>query len=309
MESYFKTKSIFSLLAKWKWHLLIFMAVAGLLGALFSSSWFIKPKFESSAVVYPANITPLSEESESEQMLELLQSDEIKFKVIEAFDLYNHYGVDKNSSTHINKIIKYFISNVTIQKTPNEAIVITVTDTDPQIASDMVDSIIAFYDLKVLKLNTEKSKEIVAIYKREYDKKIKEVDSLGNVLKVLRTKYNMLDLTAQVEKYTEAIANGRSLDEARNVLGNWEEYGSEFSKNDSLFYFAMTDLHKVKSIYEGSLRDSEKIQTYAHVVSKPYPADKKSFPVRWIIILFSVLGALLTGTIIVSLIEGSTKDK
>ncbi len=293
---------------KWKWHLLVLAVVAGGLGALFSSSWFIKPKFKSTAVVYPANIAPLSEESESEQMLELLQSDDIKFEVIDAFDLYEHYGVDPDGSNHVSKIIKTYDGNVNITKTPNEAIVITAFDIDPQMASDIIDSIIAYYNLKVLDLNISKSKEIVTIYKREYNKKIKEVDSLANILKTFRTQYGMLDLTAQVEKYTEAISNGRTLDEAHEVLGNWEEYGAEYSKNDSLFYYALSDMHTAKTIYEGSLRDSEKMQTYAHVVSKPYPADKKSFPVRWVIVLFSVLGGFLAGTIIISIIEGIKKQ-
>jgi len=309
MESYFKTKSIFSLIFKWKWHLIIIMVVAGALGALFSSSWFIKPKYQSTAVVYPANITPLSEESESEQMLELFQSEDIMFRIIEVFDLYEHYGVSKESNNHLWKISKYYNGNVSIQKTPNEAIVITVSDIDPQMASDIVDSIISFYNIKVLQLNTEKSQEIVTIYKREYEKKLKEIDSLSNVLKTYSTKYGMIDMTAQVEKYTEAIANGRSLDESRKVLSNWQEYGAEFHKNDSLFYYALSDMHTAKTTYEGALRDSEKIQTYAHVVTKPYPADKKSYPVRWMIVLFSVVGSFLAGAIIISLIEGAKKTK
>ncbi len=307
MESYFKTKSIFSLILKWKWHLLVLAIVAGGLGALFSSSWFIKPKYKSSAVVYPANISPLSEESESEQMLELLQSDDIKFMIIDAFDLYEHYKIGKDENNHLWKILKYYDGNVNIQKTPNEAVVITVVDEDPQMASNMVDSIIAFYDLKVLQLNIEKSQEIVKIYKREYDKKTLEIDSLGNILKKFRTEYGMLDMTAQVEKYTEAIYMGRSLDEARTVLGNWEQYGAEYSKIDSLFYYAIADMHGSKSVYENAMRDSEKVQTYAHIVSKPFPADKKTYPVRWVIVLFSILGALLAGAIFVSLIEGSSK--
>ncbi|HOZ30606.1 MAG TPA: hypothetical protein PLL66_06780 [Bacteroidales bacterium] len=309
MESYFKTKSIFKLIYKWKWHLLILMVVAGGLGALFSSKWFIEPKFKSTAVVYPANITPVSEESESEQMLELLQSDEIKFQIIEAFDLYKHYDVSRDEENNVWKILKYYNGNINVTKTPNEAIIISAVDKDPQIASDIVDSIISFYDKKVLTLNTEKSEEIVKIYQAEYLKKLKEIDSLGNILKNFSTEYGMLDMSAQVEKYTEAIYMGRSLDEAREVLGNWQEFGAEYHKNDSLFYYALSDMHVSKMVYEEALRDAHKVQTYAHVVSKPYPADKKSYPVRWLIVLASVLGVFFAGTIIISLVEGYKSHK
>lgn len=307
MESYFKTKSIFKLIIKWKWYLLILISVAAILAILFSSPWFIKPKYKSSATLFPANIIPVSDESESEQMLEYLQSELIKFRVIDAFNLYDHYEIPKDQPASKWKILKMYDGSVNIRKTPNEAIVITVTDTDPQMASNMIDSIIKYYNDLVLNLNIEKSKEIVYIYKREYEKKIKEVDSLANILKTYRTEYGLLDMTAQVEKFTEAIYMGRSLDEAREVLENWKTYGAEYNKTDSLFYFALSDLHKNKTIYENAIRDASKFQTYAHIVSRPFPADKKSYPVRWLIVLFSVLGAFVAGVIVIAIIEGNKK--
>jgi len=307
MESYYKTKSIFKVISKWKWHLLVFVVVAGALAVLFSSSLFIKPKYKSTATLYPANIVTVSEESEAEQMLELIQSTDITFKIIDAFDLYEHYGISKDAPNHQDKILKYYEGNINFQKTPNEAIVISVIDVDPQKASDIADSIIVYYNEMVLALNQEKSEEIVNIYRREYEKKQIEIDSLASLLKTYRTEYGLLDLSAQVEKYTEAIYMGKSLDEARTVLGNWKEYGAEYQKTDSMYYYAISDMYEAKYIYESAVRDAEKVQTYAHVISKPFPADKKSYPVRWVIVLFSIIGAFLTGVIILSLIEGNKK--
>ncbi len=308
MENYYKTKSIFKLIAKWKWHLIVLVVIAGALAVLLSSSWFIKPKYKSTATVYPANISCLSEESESEQMLELIQSTDIKFRVIESFDLYSHYGVGKDDANSLDKMLKFYNGNVSVQKTPNEAIIISVVDEDPQMASDIADSIIGFYNKMVLDLNVIKSEEIVKIFYAEYVKKNIEVDSLGEELSAFRTEYGLLDLTAQVEKYTEAIYMGRSLEEARSVLGNWKEYGAEYQKTDSLYYFAISDMRKDKEKYEDALRDAKKVQTYAHVISKPFPADKKSYPVRWLIVLISALGALMAGVIIISIIEGNKKQ-
>lgn len=308
MENYYKTKSIFRLIIKWKWHLMIIVVVAAIMAIVFSSPLFVKPKYKSSAILYPANLIVLSEESETEQMIELIQSTDIKFKVIDCFKLYDHYGISKDDNNYKAKMLKIFDGNVSFQKTPNEALVVTVIDTDPQLASDMVDSIISFYNNMVLSLHVEKSLEIAKIYKNEYNKKLIEIDTLAQQLKTYRTVYGLLDLTAQVEKYTEAIYMGRSLDEARKVLGNWEEFGADYQKTDSLYYYAISDMYQAKNIYETAIRDSEKVQSYAHVVSKPFPADKKSYPIRWLIILFSVLGAFLAGVIVISLIEGNKKQ-
>ena len=115
-------------------------------------------------------------------------------------------------------------------------------------------------------------------------------------------------MEAQVKKYTEAIYMGKSLDEARMVLGNWKEFGANYQKNDSLFYYAISDFHIIKTIYENSMRDAGKVQTYAHIISKPFPADKKTYPIRWLIVLFSMIGSFLAGTIIISIVEGSKKQ-
>ncbi|MCK9255263.1 MAG: hypothetical protein M0Q45_05600 [Bacteroidales bacterium] len=309
MENYFKTKNIFSLIIKWKWYLLSFMVIIAISSIIFSSPWFIKPKYKSNAIIYPANITPVSDESESEQMLEILKSDDIKFLIIDAFDLYKHYKVEKGLTNSIWKILKYYDANINIQKTPNEAIVISASDIDPQIASNIVDSIIRFYDKLVLDLNILKSTEIVDIYEKEMNIKLKEVDSLGEVLKTFSTTYDLLDMNAQVKKYTEAITMGRSLDESRKVLDNWKEYGAEYRKVDSLYYYALLDYRSNKSVYENALRDANKFQTYSHVISKPFPADRKSYPIRWVIILLSTIGAFFAGVVTISLIEGFKKSK
>ncbi len=308
MENYYKTKSIFRIMIKWKWHLMIIVLIAGICASVFSSSRFINPKFKSSAVIYPANVVLLSDESETEQMLEMIQSTDIKFQIIDCFKLDEHYKIDKDAPNFKAKILKNFDSNVSFQKTPNQAVVVTVVDTDPQKASDMADSIISFYNKMVLELHIKKSHEILNIYKREYRKKTNEVDSLSLILKRYRTEYGLLDLTAQVEKYTEAIYNGKSLVEARTVLGNWGEFGAEYQKTDSLYYYAISDMYNAKKIYESAQRDIEKQVTYTHTVSKPFPADKKSYPIRWLIVMFSVVGAFLAGVIVISVIEGNKKQ-
>ena len=53
-----------------KWQGFIFWLLSAILAGVFSGPTFITPKFESHAIVYPANIEPYSDESETEQMLQ-----------------------------------------------------------------------------------------------------------------------------------------------------------------------------------------------------------------------------------------------
>lgn len=303
MESYFKNKNLFNLITRWKYHLIIIMVVAGALAVLFSSSVFIKPKYESKAVLYPFNVATLSEESETEQMLEVLQSSDIRFKIYETFDLAQHYNISPDDPEYLTKLNNRFEINISFSKTPNEAIEITFMDTDPQMASDIVDSIIAFYNQKQQQLNKIKSKELVHIYNKRVNQKMNEIDSLTTVVKTYRKENDLLHYKIQVEQYTEAITNGHSLNEARENLENWKEFGGEYLKTDSLLWNAMEDYHDLKIKLETYLMDTSKKITYAHVVAEPFPADKKAYPVRWVIVLFSVLGAFIAGLFILILID------
>ncbi|MBQ1654767.1 MAG: hypothetical protein II575_08700 [Bacteroidales bacterium] len=299
MESYFKTKSIFNLIAKWKWHLLIITVVAAVLGYVFSCPYFIHPKFKSSATLYPANIICHSDESESEQMLQMLESDDIKFQIIEKYDLYNHYAIDTNRNGSLAKMMSYYEDNVIIEKTPNDAVMITVCDEDPQVAADMVNSIIEGYDNLVLKINAEKSIEILRIYSDAAAEKEHIIDSLSEVLKKYGTEYGMIDVKSQT----------RSLGEANPIIKNWQEYRAEFTKTDSLLNNTIQRYNKDLKICEDARRDISKQQTYSHIISKPYVADKKFYPVRWIITLFCGIGGCLIGIIAIAIIEGCRKPK
>jgi len=309
MENYFKTKSIFSLIAKWKWHLLVITIVAAALGLIFSAPYFIHPKFKSSATLYPANIICHSDESESEQMLEMMESNDIKFRIIEKYNLYSHYGIDSTESGSLSKLISYYDDNVIIEKTPNDAIMITVCDEDPQVAADMVNSIIECYDSLVLKISADKSAELLEIYTATANEKARMIDSLSEVLKKYGTEYGMIDSKSQTRAYSEAVAQGRSADEANKILKSWQEYGAEYKKTDSLLNNTIQRYNLDLKTCEEAKRDMEKKQTFSHVISKPYPADKKFYPVRWLIALLSALGGCLIGIIAIAIIEGCRKPK
>ncbi len=308
METFFRTKSIFSLVFKWKWHLLAIVVVAAIAGVLISSPLVMKPKYKSTAVLYPANIFPFSEESETEQMLEILQSMDIRERVFNSFNLAEHYEIDTTHPYYLTNLNKKFESNVSFQKTPNEAVQISVMDTDPKIASNIADSIITYFSEKLRDLQKQKSGEVIVLQRNQMNRRQAEIDSLTKIIDSFRTEYGLLDYKSQVKVYSEAIKDGKNLNESREILESWKEMGSEYRKTDSLLWFAMKDYHIEKKIFDESVKHYEKELTYAHVVTKPFPADKKSWPVRWLIVLFSVLGAFFGGVLVISIIE-SQKQK
>ena len=84
--------------------------IAGVISIIVSL--IIKEKFESSVTLYPAksssvtfnevitedqSVSKFGEEEEAEQMLQILESGNIRSKIISKYDLLNHYEIDVDS--------------------------------------------------------------------------------------------------------------------------------------------------------------------------------------------------------------------
>src|ERR1700741_71371 len=55
-EEYNKSSQFFmKLVIKWKWHFLAVTGFALLASFVFSCEWFVKPKYRSTAIIYPSN--------------------------------------------------------------------------------------------------------------------------------------------------------------------------------------------------------------------------------------------------------------
>ncbi len=152
MELNFRNINLLNLILKWFKLLLIIQIAAILLSAIFSSSTFITPKFKSWAVVYPANITSYSDESLTEQMVQVLDANQIRKSIIDQFRLYEHYKVDSSKRYAQTKINRLYKRNVSVSKTLADAVRVEVLDKDPEIAKQMVDAILENF-LLLIRLN------------------------------------------------------------------------------------------------------------------------------------------------------------
>lgn len=312
MAEYLDNNNLLKTIFKYRVHLGIITLLAVVAAVVFSMPFFIKPKFRSYAVVYPANIIPMGTETPTEQMLQVFQSDDIRSMVVKSFKLYEHYNIDStNNSHHLTEMAREYSSNVTIKKTEYESVVIEVFDTDPKVASQMVQSIIAFFNKKERGLQREKSMEVVKILKRELDKKKLEMDTMEAKAKNIRLKYGILDYELQTEYTTERylqVISGSPSEQARAkeiepILKNLQEKGGEFLALNEHLWRIRGKFNDLKEEYEAAVRDVEKELTYANVVTQPYPSDKKAYPIRWLIVLVSAVSAFLFACIVIGGIE------
>jgi len=300
MNNFFDNQRILTLIWKRKFHFIIVGVIAIFLGAIFSGPTFIKPKYRSTARVYPSNISEMSEESSTEQMLEIINSNDVKIKMFNAFSLDEAYGVKKDDPQYLTYIFDIYNENVKTSKTQYETVEIDVMDFIPQQASDMCDSIIHFFNQKVGEIYRSKNWEMVQILKKQLDKKNIEIDSVATELDQAREETGIIDFKEQVPEvtrgYMTALATGRGAapdtKQIKKLYDNMVENGTNSYWLERRYNYLINEIDSLNTLYEINLSEFEKNITYSHIVESPFPADKKSYPVRWLIVALSAFSAI-----------------
>jgi len=312
MDKLFTNTNLLKMLFKWKIHLAVILLISILVAVVLSSPIVITPKFKSYAVIYPANILSYSEESETEQMLQFLQSRDIRDHLIAKYDLAQRYKIDSSYKYFQSTIIYEYSKNVKISKTPYESVLIEVFDSDPQVACDMVNDIIYFFNEKMLQTHREKFGEVVDFLQQRLDSKRAEIDSILIVHDDLRINCGIIDFPNQSREVVRGFlrtvdgnnaAANINTKEVLELKKNLELYGGEWIFYNDRLYNLVDEYSKIKIDLDEANMDFNKEITYANIVSAPFPADKKAYPVRWIIVTISAIGALLLFVVIVMVLE------
>ena len=305
MDNNYNNLSLIQLIYKWKWHIIIITVVAAICGAIFSGATFITPLYKSEAIAYPANISPYSDESETEQMLQIINSQSIADSIIEKYDLWTDYKIDRNYQFAKTYMMLEYHDKIKISKTPYEAVSIVVNDKDPQVACNIARDILNFYDQKVAKLHRDKVSEVVSMYAQQLELKQQDIENLKQQLADLGTNYGMANYVGQSREITRGYINGSS--KATELMHNLEQYGPEAIDLENKIIAEATTYVDVKLDYEQQLRFYNSNLTYSNIVTEPYPADKKSYPVRWVVVALSALGAFLITLLVLFVIENRKK--
>ncbi|MDD3878295.1 MAG: hypothetical protein PHT69_16875 [Bacteroidales bacterium] len=315
MENTLNNTGIIKVLIKWKWHLGIVLIVSVLLSSVFSGPKFIEPKFKSYAVVYPSNLIPYSTETETEQMLQIFRSDELRDSVIKIFDFANYYDINTSSDFYYTKMIRIYEKNIKIRKTEFESVIIEAYDRNPERACDMVKTIISLFNKKVRSLHKARAQEVLIIATGQLEQKSQQIDSIKNIINGISSDYNIIDFEAQAKEVTRghlktvdgsgaSHVNSRAVEEMKEHL---ETKGNDYLLYKEVLAGLIEQYIELKTDYEIALRDVEKELTYTNVITSPVPADKKSFPIRWLIVFITTLSAMFLAVLAVVFIEKPNK--
>ncbi len=287
--------------------LIVVVVAAVLLSALFSSPIFITPLFKSTCLLYPSNISPYSDESETEQSVQIFQSRDIRDSLVKRFNLAKHWGIDSGYKYFESTLIWEYSQKVHVNKTQFEAVEIEVLDHDPIMARDLVQGMLDAYNNKIRAMHKSKFGEVVRNYNYIMGVKKGYLDSLKTRAQDLGLQYGLLDFQGQTREVTRAYLStgGGSVRsaEAKAMKKNMEEKGGEMLMLSEMLRAESDAYSTMKLDADRALLDYNRDYTYVNVLSKPSVADKKSYPVRWLIVVFSTLSAFFLALLIIGVIE------
>ncbi|NVO19373.1 MAG: hypothetical protein HXX13_06715 [Bacteroidetes bacterium] len=322
----FDTSKLLVFIYRWRKVLLITGISAALLSMLFSSSLFIDPLYRSTVIMYPASSNSISkallndnagakqdilefgEDEQTEQMLQILNSNKIKDRIIDKFKLAVHYGIDTSSKVKNLRLYKRYESNITFKRTEFMAVKISVLDKDPQEAADIANTIAALLDTVKNDMQKERAIKGYRIVESEYANLKSEIRTMEDSLTELR-KLGVHDYETQAEMINQQLAieiakgNKRGIDALDNKLKILAQYGGPYvSLRDALEY-EKKQLSFIKGKYEEAKIDATENLPQKFVVENAYKSERKAYPIRWVIVTISTLSALFMCILVILMVE------
>lgn len=310
------------------------MAYVGIGAAVLSAvfSLFIQNKYKSTVILFPTSTASISkallaqntsgkedllsfgEEEQAEQMIQILESDEIRRRVIEKYDLMRHYDIDSTDKYKYTKLMEEFEDNVSFKRTEFQSVRIDVMDTDPILAANMANDISALLDSVKNRMQTERAYKAMVIAQAEYFEMKNYIQSLEDSLNALRGM-GINDYESMAERFNEYYAkallegNARAAEKLGEQLKILSKYGGSYVSIRDILEHEKKQLSHLRAKYQEAKVDAEQTLPHKFVVNMAVPAEKKSYPIRWLIVAVSTVSAVLLSFLLILAFESFGKVK
>lgn len=292
-------------------------AIASIVVAL-----LLEEKYRSTVVMYPAenssisqsvlnteatskeDITRFGQEQEAQQLIQLLNSERIYGRIRRKYNLGDHYNISPDHPYRLTAIKKTYESRVSFDRTKYGSVKISVLDKSPDTAAKIANDISNLVDTVKNRMQQERARQALRVVEDEFNDLQQYIGDIEEELRVLRQK-GVQEYESQVERFNQqlaiAIRNGnrsaiKALERKLDTIG---EYGSDYVSNSLKLEEIMLQFGKLRKSYQQAKADANSNISHKFVVNKAYPSDKKAYPIRWLIVVSSTLGAFLLGVFLI----------
>lgn len=296
--------NLLKFIVRWWKHLAVLTAIAMIVSL--GISFLVTPKFKSKVVFYPSTNNSISNallpgitgkekdvlqfgaEEEAEQLLQLLNSENLKWEIIERYNLMEHYGIDPKGAFPFTRLSLEFDNNIRYRRTEYASIEIAVLDKDPQRAADIANGIANLLDTVKSNMQRELAVQALAIVEGHYLKQKKLVEQIQDTLKELGAKgvFNYEEQsTALAEAAAKSMATGGINAKLQAQIDTLSKYGGTQMSFQEGLKLEVTALADLRMKYEKAKVDAESFLPSKFVVNSAGPAERKAYPKRWLLML------------------------
>lgn len=277
-------------------------AVASIIIAL-----MITPMFRSSVIMFPASnasvargllaqnysgtqsVYGFGEEEQAEQLLQVLHSEPVRTRIIEKYNLMEHYEIDPDAKYPITELLKQFNSNINFRLTEFQSVEISVMDSDPEISAAIANDISDLVDTVYNSMKKERARNALDLVEEEYfDAETKLV--------TLQDSLNLL--SSQLSTNIETTG-----DPTNNLIKAFSENGVSYV---SMMHQMRNEVGMVINLryrYNEARMEAQQNLPYKFVVERAIPPEKKAYPNKSLIVIVSTFASLLFSLIVLIVID------
>ena len=282
---------------------LVFIGV-GLVAGIASIviSLMITPMFESSVIMFPTSSASVSkdllsqnysgrqdvhgfgEEQQAEQLLQVLNSEPIRSRIIEKYNLLEHYEIKSGEKYPLTRLYETYSSNINFRLTEFMSVEISVMDKDPEYAANIANDIAALVDTVYNNMKKERAREALRLVEREYQEAAQK-------LAVLRDSMNLISAQVSGDLNTGG-------DPSSKLLRAISENGTHFISMMNLVRYETALVTDLNLKYKEARLEAEQNLSHKFVVEEAYPSEKKAYPKKSLIVIVSTFASLLFALIV-----------
>jgi LPS O-antigen subunit length determinant protein (WzzB/FepE family) len=323
-QNIFNSENLLSFIFS-KWKPLLIVAILGMIGSTLVALYVLPEKFKAKVILFPAQSNNLargflSEESDgtkdflaygednnADQLLQILKSDALMWALEKKFDLIHYYGLqDKWDKYYLFK--GYYGDLFQYDVTQYESLEINVIDLYPKKAAEMANAAAQLADSIMRQVIKQRATAALKVAKHEYDSAVAFTNKLEDSIQfyhnlgILNWQYQTKELTAG---YDDALVKGnaQAAKEIGDKLAIFEKYGNGFLTLSNQLEGSYQWFKQATASYMQAKANAEESIPSFFIVDKAIPADRKSYPVRALVILMGTAVPLIFALLLLLIIN------
>lgn len=294
------------------WNKRLILIIVSVVAAVASIivSFQITPKFKSSVIMFPTTGASVSksllsanymgrqsaygfgEEEQAEQLLQVLNSELIRERIMLKYNLMEHYEIDPSSKYPYTQLNAEYRKNISYRRTEFMSVEVAVMDKDPQMAADIANNISDLIDTVYNSMKKERAQAALKLVEYEY-------------LEAEELIRQMQDTVQQMgQGISDAMKQSGGNTSALKALA---EHGGTVLTMANRLDHETEELAKLRQRYKEARVEAVQNLPHKFIVDRAYASEKKAYPKKSIIVMVSTISAFLLALIFLIVIDSLTE--